>query len=61
MGYLFDPLEERWKTVNATLILGIIWIIWHIPAYYLLGQYNTQIVVFSVFMMGWRFLNSLDI
>jgi len=56
MGYLFDPLEERWKTFNATLILGIIWAIWHVPAFYILGQSITQIVVFSIFMMGWRFL-----
>lgn len=56
MGYVFDPLEERWKTFNATLILGIIWVIWHVPAYYILGQSITQIVVFSIFMIGWRFL-----
>jgi membrane protease YdiL (CAAX protease family) len=36
-GYTFDPMEKRWNTLNASIVLGIIWAIWHIP---LLVLYN---------------------
>jgi len=33
MGYAYDPMEERWNTFKASLILGIIHAAWHIPLY----------------------------
>jgi membrane protease YdiL (CAAX protease family) len=30
-GYAYDPMEERWSAFRASLILGIIWAVWHIP------------------------------
>jgi len=56
MGYVFDRMEEKWNTIGATLILAIAWIIWHLPAYFLLGQYVQEILLFSIFMIGWRFI-----
>jgi membrane protease YdiL (CAAX protease family) len=38
MGYAFERMENRWNTLNASLILGIIWAIWHLPLYILAGQ-----------------------
>lgn len=28
-GYAFDPMEQRWNALTASLILGIVWSIWH--------------------------------
>jgi membrane protease YdiL (CAAX protease family) len=38
MGYAFDPIEERWNALGASLILGGLWAMWHIPLYILSGQ-----------------------
>jgi len=33
MGYIFDSMEERWNTLGATLVLAVLWILWHLPLY----------------------------
>ena len=38
MGYAFGPMENRWHALKASLILGLIWAIWHLPLYILAGQ-----------------------
>jgi len=38
MGYAFDPMENRWLALKASLILGVIWALWHLPLYILAGQ-----------------------
>lgn len=37
MGYAFEPMENRWKGLYASLILGVIWAVWHLPLYILGG------------------------
>ena len=32
-GYAFDPMQDRWKAFGATMILGPIWVIWHLPLF----------------------------
>lgn len=29
-GYAIEPLQKRWNALNASLIVGIVWAIWHI-------------------------------
>ncbi|WP_129645797.1 CPBP family intramembrane glutamic endopeptidase [Peristeroidobacter agariperforans] len=29
-GYALDPLQERWGALPASLILGLVWVTWHI-------------------------------
>lgn len=29
-GYAIDPLQDRWNALGASIILGIVWAIWHI-------------------------------
>jgi membrane protease YdiL (CAAX protease family) len=33
-GYLLPALAERYGKVRATVILGLVWGLWHIPSYY---------------------------
>jgi membrane protease YdiL (CAAX protease family) len=37
MGYVFEAMENRWNALNASLLLGFIWAIWHLPLYILAG------------------------
>ena len=30
MGYAVSPLQDRWSALTASLILGLIWAIWHV-------------------------------
>jgi membrane protease YdiL (CAAX protease family) len=53
MGYAFDPMENRWNAVLASLVLGAIWAIWHLPIFiatpenvvWVAGQIITLVVV----------------
>jgi membrane protease YdiL (CAAX protease family) len=56
MGYAFDPMENRWKTIRAALILAIVWALWHIPGFYLAGASVMYVVVFSINFLAWRLL-----
>jgi hypothetical protein len=29
-GYIMDPLQDRWYAVQAGIILGLVWALWHI-------------------------------
>ena len=29
-GYLIDPLQERWGALNASIVLGLVWAVWHL-------------------------------
>lgn len=32
-GYAIDPLQDRWSALQASLIVGSVWAIWHIVPY----------------------------
>ena len=44
MGVVFDPMEERWNALAASILLGILWATWHIPLYIFAGQGLIRIV-----------------
>ena len=65
-GFALPRMLRRWTPVTASLILGVIWGIWHLPAFYVstLGQSQLS---FPVFILGaaslsvvtcWLFLKS---
>ena len=31
MGYAFEPMRNRWGLFKSTLLLGVIWGLWHVP------------------------------
>lgn len=37
-GYAFDPLQERWNALTASIILGFVWAIWHIIPFIQMNQ-----------------------
>ncbi|MHA2370118.1 MAG: CPBP family glutamic-type intramembrane protease [Candidatus Hodarchaeales archaeon] len=36
-GYALDPLLERWNATETSLILGVIWALWHLPLFFIRG------------------------
>lgn len=36
-GYVLDPLLNRWNALKTSLILGIIWALWHLPMFFITG------------------------
>jgi hypothetical protein len=56
MGYAYGSLEDKWKTIRATLILWLVWYLWHVPAFYFLHPSIAFMGIFGIFMLGWRFL-----
>ena len=48
MGYIIDPMQNRWTALTTSLIVGSIWALWHFPSMIQLGQ--------SPVLMAWGFL-----
>lgn len=42
-GYATDPLQDRWNALEAGIILGIVWTVWHITPW--LQAHNTPFFV----------------
>jgi membrane protease YdiL (CAAX protease family) len=39
-GYALDGLQSRWNALAASLILGFLWTIWHLPLFLINGSYQ---------------------
>lgn len=33
-GYVLDRLQERYNALTSSLILGVLWFFWHVPAFF---------------------------
>jgi uncharacterized protein len=65
-GFLLPRMLERMKPLSAALILGTIWMLWHVPAFLLSGAPQST-MSFPIFVIGgiafnvfttWVFLNA---
>lgn len=47
-GYALDILETQWGALVASLVLGLIWGVWHLPLFFVenTGQYYMSIWIF---------------
>lgn len=59
-GYALDRLQSRWSSLNASLILGVIWGAWHLPLFFIedTGQYHMSFLVFMLFAPGLSVLHT---
>lgn len=39
-GYVLDRLQARWSALVASLILGVVWAIYHLPLFYMRDTYH---------------------
>jgi len=69
-GYALPRLAARWGLATASIVLGVIWAVWHLPLFYLHGAdtygqsfpaYLLQVVAISIAMawLYWRTHGSL--
>ena len=65
-GFALDPLQKRTNALGASLILGLIWSVWHLPLFFIEGttqaaipmyQYFLQTIVLSIFYT-WLYNNT---
>ena len=52
-GFALDRLQTRWSALISGLIIGVVWSLWHLPLFFMIGtsQYELQ-MPFIGFMLG---------
>lgn len=45
-GFALPRLLERWNGLTAALVLGMIWGVWHLPAFFIPAMPQTQVSLF---------------
>ncbi len=53
-GYAVDPMQRRWGVLNASLLLGLVWAIWHFVALAQLGRSPVWIAWWSLWTVAAR-------
>ncbi|MBU0512703.1 MAG: CPBP family intramembrane metalloprotease [Chloroflexi bacterium] len=42
-GYALDGLQKRMNAVVASLLLGTVWAVWHLPLFFMKGTYQNEL------------------
>jgi membrane protease YdiL (CAAX protease family) len=52
-GYALDRLQTKWNALVSSLVVGVLWALWHLPLFYMVGtsQRETQ-TPFVAFLVG---------
>ena len=53
-GFALDRLQNRWNALTASLLLGIVWAVWHLPLFYIKGNDHTAMSfwLFSLYVVS---------
>ncbi len=46
-GYVLDRLQTRWNALVSSLILGMVWALWHLPLFFIKDTYQYNLGVGS--------------
>jgi hypothetical protein len=60
-GFLLPKLLERRGPLAASLVVGVVWYLWHLPLYFATGRFEmtaTFLVVYLVQNVAWSFLHT---
>jgi membrane protease YdiL (CAAX protease family) len=57
-GYALAKLQGRYNALLASLILGILWSLWHLPLFFIAGTFQSHIsfLIFAISTTGYAFL-----
>ena len=58
-GFALPRMLERWPPLAASLILGLIWGVWHLPAFFIVGLPQNR-WVFPVFLLATMSVSVID-
>lgn len=53
-GYALDPMQERWGALGASVLLGLVGILWHLPPLLLIGRSPTWIAWWCLYALTFR-------
>lgn len=53
-GYALDPMQTRWGALGASLILGLVGILWHLTPLLLMDRSLTWIAWWSLYALSFR-------
>jgi len=55
-GYVLERLQAKWNALASTLILGLVWALWHLPLFFIKDTYQYNLGAgspsFWLFMIG---------
>lgn len=46
-GYALDRLQLEWSAARSSLLLGVVWSLWHLPLFFIEGTYQHDAVGFG--------------
>ena len=49
-GFLLPTLQKKYSPLQASLIIGFVWGLWHLPVYLALNPYGDKTIVYFLFM-----------
>jgi uncharacterized protein len=55
-GYVIDPMQERWNALQASLILGLVGVVWHIVPLLVMGRTPAWIAWWCLYALAARLL-----
>lgn len=41
-GYALDALQLKWNALTASLVLGVLWTLWHLPLFFMAGTFQSE-------------------
>lgn len=52
-GFALDRLQTRWNAMTSSLIIGIVWSLWHLPLFYMIGTSQHELgIPFAGFLLS---------
>jgi uncharacterized protein len=60
-GYALDGLQARRSALTSSLIIGLIWAVWHLPLFFMHGTFQSEQIGFATPAFWWYMLPTLPI
>lgn len=51
-GFMLPKLLERFSLTTSSLFVGLVWVIWHIPLFFIIGTYQQTYLNFVIFAIS---------
>ena len=56
-GYALDGLQANWSALTSSLVLGVVWAVWHVPLFLMTGTYQAGLGVLT--LEFWQFMGGV--